>query len=164
MKYLDRIDTNTRGIRYDVTPLFADYAAFSALVKDLAAPFADVEIDVVAGIDALGFIVGTAVAMHLKKGVLAIRKKGKLPVSVNCVEFVDYTGQKKGLEMRSDALKPGMKVLLVDEWVETGAQMKAAIELVKMANGYVAGITTIRMQDNEMTHGLIQNYPTFAIK
>jgi len=62
MNYLTLIDTETLGLRYDVTPLFADYAAFTAVVDDLAAPFADVEIDLVAGIDALGDILGTAVS------------------------------------------------------------------------------------------------------
>lgn len=162
MHYLARIDTETSGSRYDVTPLFADYDAFSAVVNDLAAPFADAEIDLVAGIDALGFILGTAVALRLQKGFLAIRKGGKLPVEVNRVEFVDYTGRQKALEIRADALKAGMNVLLVDEWVETGAQMKAAIELVEMMDGRIAGIATINMDDNKTTRQLRQQYRVFA--
>ncbi len=162
MNYLALIDTETSGSRYDVTPLFADYAAFSAVVDDLAAPFVDVGIDLVAGIDALGFILGTAVALRLKKGFLAIRKGGKLPVKVNRVEFVDYTGQQKALEIRANALKAGMDVLLVDEWVETGAQVRAAVELVEMMHGRVAGIATINMDDNKMTRQLRQQYQVFA--
>jgi len=61
--YLRLIDTNTPGPRYDVTPLFADYEAFSFLVEDLLEGFIGVEFDCVVGIDALGFILGTAVAM-----------------------------------------------------------------------------------------------------
>lgn len=162
MNYLAKIDTNTSGPRYDVTPLFADYAAFSAVVDDLAAPFADVEIDLVAGIDALGFILGTAVALRLQKGFLAIRKRGKLPVKVNRVAFVDYSGQQKALEIRADALIAGMNVLLVDEWVETGAQVKAAVELVEMMDGRIAGIATINMDDNKTTRQLRQLYRVFA--
>jgi adenine phosphoribosyltransferase len=163
MNYLEQIDTNTSGLRYDVTPLFADYDAFSAVVNDLVAPFVDVEIDLVAGIDALGFILGTAVAMRLQKGFLAIRKGGKLPVKVNRVEFVDYTGQQKALEIRTNGLNPGTNVLLVDEWVETGAQLKAAIELVEMQNGRVAGIATINMDVNKTTQLLQQQYLVVAV-
>ncbi|MCP4426558.1 MAG: adenine phosphoribosyltransferase, partial [Chloroflexi bacterium] len=147
MNYLKRIDTNTSGQRYDATPLFANYAAFVAAVADLAAPFANESVDLVAGIDALGFILGTAVAAHLQKGFLAIRKKGKLPVAVHSVEFVDYSSQQKGLEIRTNAFPPGTNVLLVDEWIETGTQVKAAIELVGRMNGRIAGIATLNMDD-----------------
>ena len=162
MNYLALIDTETSGSRYDVTPLFADYAAFTAVVNDLAGPFMDEEVDLVAGIDALGFILGTAVALRLKKGFLAIRKGGKLPVEVNRVAFVDYTGRQKALEIRTDALKAGLNVLLVDEWVETGAQVKAAVELVEMMDGRIAGIAAINMDDNKATQQLRQQYPVIA--
>ncbi len=162
MNYLALIDTETSGLRCDVTPLFADYAAFAAVVNDLAAPFADAKIDLVAGIDALGFILGTAVALRLQKGFLAIRKGGKLPVEVNRVEFVDYTGRRKALEIRADALKAGTNVLLVDEWVETGAQVKAAVELVERMNGRIAGIAAINVDDNKVTQQLQQQYRVFA--
>ncbi len=75
-----RIDTHTQGPRCDVTALFADYEAFAALVEDLVIPFAHVELDYVAGIDALGFILGAAIALQLPRGFLPIRKGGKLPV------------------------------------------------------------------------------------
>lgn len=128
--YLRRIDTQTLGRRYDVTPLFADYESFAELVRDLAEPFQDASLDLVAGIDALGFILGAALALKLRKGFLPIRKGGKLPVPTDAVEFVDYSGERKALEVRRDALRPGMRVLVVDEWIETGAQVSAAIELI----------------------------------
>ena len=90
------INTQTDGPRCDVTPLFADPQAFAALVADLCAPFMEIDFDYVAGIDALGFILGTAMAMHLKKGFIPIRKGGKLPVAVSRAEFVDYSGQAEG--------------------------------------------------------------------
>jgi len=119
--YLRLIDTHTRGPRCEVTPLFADAAAFAALVSDLVAPFDAVKIDLVAGIDALGFILGTAIAIRLGKGFIPIRKGGKLPVQADRVDFVDFTGQSKSLELRAGAVQPGVKILLVDEWIETGA-------------------------------------------
>ncbi len=158
MYYLQLIDINTMGNRYDVTPLFADYEAFMALVMDLAAPFVDVDIDLVAGIDALGFVLATAVSNYLHKGILTIRKGGKLPVPTDRISFVDYSGEQKSLEIRADALNAGTKVLLVDEWIETGAQIRAAIRLIEGQNGRIAGIATINMDENKETLALREQY------
>ena len=161
--YLRLIDTQTEGSRNDVTPLFADAAAFSALVADLVAPFDTTEIDLVAGIDALGFILGTAVAIRLGKGFIPIRKGGKLPVLTDTVEFVDYTSEQKSLELRIGAIRPGAKVLLVDEWIETGAQVQAAVKLIERQGGVVAGITTINIDENEATKSLQAKYRCHAV-
>ena len=83
--YLALIDHQTNGQRCDVTPLFADYAAFSALVDDLAALVEPLAFDVVAGIDALGFILGAALALRTHTGFVPIRKGGKLPVAVDAL-------------------------------------------------------------------------------
>jgi len=117
--YLALIDRKTSGNRCDVTPLFADYVAFSALVEPLA-------FEVVVGIDALGFILGAVLALRTHVGFVPVRKGGKLPGAVDSAECVDYTGQPKTLELRRDALEPGTRVLLVDEWIETGVQVGAA--------------------------------------
>ncbi len=161
--YLRLIDTHTRGPRCDVTPLFSDTAAFSALVSDLVAPFDAAEIDLVAGIDALGFILGTAIAIRLGRGFIPIRKGGKLPVQADRVDFVDYTGQSKSLELRAGAVQPEAKILLVDEWIETGAQVKAAAQLIARQGGILAGITSISMDLNEKTRPLLQTYHCHAI-
>lgn len=161
--YLQLIDTNTQGPRNDVTPLFADYEAFSSLVEDLIKLFVQVEFDYVIGIDALGFIVGTAIALRTKKGFVPIRKGGKLPVKTNAVDFVDYTGQRKSLELRIDAIAAETKVLIVDEWIETGAQVKAAIELVERQGGIVVGIATINIDDNADTRLIREKYQCHAL-
>ena len=161
--YLRLIDTRTRGRRYDVTPLFANPQAFSALVEDLIRPFAQVEFDCVAGIDALGFVLGTAIAVRLKKGFVPIRKGGKLPVQADTAEFVDYTGQGKSLELRTGAIHAGARVLVVDEWVETGAQIKAACELVEKQGGAVIGVATINMDDNPTTRMLREKYKCHTV-
>jgi adenine phosphoribosyltransferase len=146
-EYLKLIDTNTPGPRYDVTPLFADPLALSALCDDLVRPFEGQPIDYVMGIDALGFILGTAIAVRLNRGFIPLRKSGKLPVPTIGRWFVDYTGQTKALELRRDAIQPGSRVLIVDEWVETGAQMQAAVELVEQVGGIVIGIAAIQMDE-----------------
>jgi adenine phosphoribosyltransferase len=156
--YLRLIDTHTAGPRYDVTPLFSDYEAFAALAEELARPFVGAACDYVAGIDALGFILGTAVALRLQKGFVPIRKGGKLPVAVQRVAFVDYSGETKSLEMRHDALPPGQKVLLVDEWVETGAQMGAAAQLIEGLGCVIIGLAAINIDDNAATSWLRERY------
>jgi adenine phosphoribosyltransferase len=157
------IDVNTEGPRYDVTPLFADFESFSALVEDLLAQFNTIEFDYVAGIDALGFILGTALSFRALKGFIPIRKGGKLPVETLSVDFVDYSGQEKSLEMRVDAIKPGARVLLVDEWIETGAQVNAAIELIESLKGIVIGVATINIDENKETEKLKKKYKCYAV-
>jgi adenine phosphoribosyltransferase len=157
-KYLDLIDVHTLGQRNDVTPLFADPQAFSDLVTDLVAPFSPAEIDLVAGIDALGFILGAAIAIRLGKGFVPVRKGDKLPVRVDKAFFVDYTGQSKSLELRSGCLQPGARVLLVDEWIETGAQVRAAAGLIEHQGGIVVGIAAINIDINDRTQPLLEKY------
>jgi adenine phosphoribosyltransferase len=161
-RYLKLIDTTTSG-RYDVTPLFADHAAFTALVADLAAPFAGSQVAYVAGIDALGFILGTAVALQLGVGFVPIRKGDKLPGAKRRAIFVDYTGQQKALELRADAVSSGARVLLVDEWIETGAQVRAAIELLEAQGAQLVGVATIAMDDNARTRELRSRYRCHAL-
>lgn len=161
--YRSLIDTRTQGPRNDVTPLFTDYAAFSALLDDLTAPFAAASYDLVAGIDALGFILGTAVAVRSRKGFLALRKGGKLPGKTDTAYFVDYSGHPKTLEMRLEAIPPGTRVLIVDEWIETGAQAKAAIELIERQGGVIVGVATIGMNNNADTRVLVEQYNAHAV-
>jgi adenine phosphoribosyltransferase len=149
--YLALIDRKTSGNRCDVTPLFADYVAFSALVEPLA-------FEVVVGIDALGFILGAVLALRTHVGFVPVRKGGKLPGAVDSAECVDYTGQPKTLELRRDALEPGTRVLLVDEWIETGAQAQAAIQLIEGQGGIIAGIASLHVDDNEQTEPLRARY------
>jgi len=160
-KYLHLIDTNTNGQRCDVTPLFANYDAFSALVDDILSAFSQNDFDYVAGIDALGFILGAAVSIRAEKGFIPIRKGGKLPVETRSVSFVDYSGTQKTLEIRVDVVFLGARVLLVDEWIETGTQVHAARELIESQQGIIAGIATIKMDDNKSTQILKEKYKCY---
>jgi len=162
-KYLHRIDRNTTGNRYDVTPLFSHHEDFNTLVDDLVTGFSGNSIDLVAGIDALGFILGTAIAQKLEVGILAVRKGGKLPVESDKTEFRDYTGQSKQLEIRRDILSQGSRVLIVDEWVETGAQVSAAIRLIERQGAVVAGIASKNMDDNEKTRLIGSKYNVYTV-
>lgn len=162
-EYLRLIDTNTGGPRYDVTPLFTDAEALQQLVRDLLQPFEADSFDYVAGIDALGFILGAAMALHARKGFIPIRKGGKLPGATRQIELVDYTRQKKTLEIRADALAGGGRVLLVDEWIETGAQITAAIQLLEGQGATIIGIATINLDDSPQAEWLRHRYPCHSL-
>lgn len=160
--YLRLISTGTAGVRCDVTPLFGDYTAFSALVNDIGSHFDAGTFGLVAGIDALGFILGAALAIRAEKGFVPIRKGGKLPVEVDTTWFVDYTGLRKSLELRKGAIEPGTRVLVVDEWIETGAQVEAAISLITGQEGVIAGVATINMDDNAFTRPIRAKYDCYS--
>lgn len=161
--YLRLIDRQTTGNRCDVTPLFADASAFATLLGDLSSQLDQTPFDAIAALDALGFILGAGLAVTLQKGLITMRKGGKLPVQTAVAEFVDYTGTHKSLEIRPDAIRPGMRLLLVDEWVETGAQIQAAISLIERCNGKVVGIASINI-DPEARRGLeARGFKYFAV-
>ena len=156
--YLRLIEEGRPGTRCDVTPIFAGADAFRALVDDLCSAAKAFPHDYVAGIDALGFILGSAIAIREGKGFIAVRKGGKLPVPANSREFVDYTNERKSLELRENAFPAGSRLLLVDEWIETGAQVRAAIDLIEGQSGIVAAIACINCDHNEATASLRAKY------
>jgi adenine phosphoribosyltransferase len=156
--YFHLIDTSGVG-RYDVTPLFANYDAFSALLDDLLAACADLTFDLIVGIDALGFILGAGLALRAGAGFVPARKGGKLPVPADTESCTDYSGDRKSLELRYDAIVPGARALVVDEWIETGAQVSAAIALIERQGGVIAGVATIHMDDCERTRELARRFP-----
>lgn len=106
---------------------------------------------------------GAAVAIRAEKGFIPIRKGGKLPVETRSISFVDYSGVQKSLEIRVDAALLGARVLLVDEWIETGTQVHAAVELIEFQQGIIAGIATIKMDDNESTQILKKKYKCYQV-
>ena len=163
MDYLALIDRSKLHYkRSDVTPIFADPAAFRALVEDLVAPWSAApegeRVERVVGTDALGFVVGTALALRLGVGFVPVRKGGKLPVRNERVAFRDYSGQEKAFELRAEPWPRGTRVLLTDEWIETGATAAAAVELIERAGGVVVGIAAIAFRKNERTAPLWAKY------
>ena len=154
--YLALMAPNTRGEKFawlDPTSIYINAAAFSDLLDDLTEPLAGQRIDVVAGLDAMGFVLGAGIAARLGVGFLPIRKAGKLCVDTDRVEFSNYSGRTQGMEMRTPAFAPGTRVLLVDQWVETGGTMDGAIRLVGRQGGEVAGIVAIAIETNARTQG-----------
>jgi adenine phosphoribosyltransferase len=127
------------GITFrDITPLLHDANAFRASVVSLGDHFADQEVDLIAAVEARGFLFGAPLATLLGVGLVPIRKPGKLPHSTVAVEYELEYGKDR-LEMHSDAFKPGERVLLVDDVLATGGTMKACCELVQNAGAHIVG-------------------------
>ena len=118
----------------DVTPLLLDPAALRAAVEAVAAPFRDARVDRVLGIESRGFLLGPAVALHLGAGFGLVRKGGKLPWNTHRVEYTLEYGS-DAVEMHTDAVEPGQRVLVVDDVLATGGTAKAAASLVKNLGG-----------------------------
>jgi adenine phosphoribosyltransferase len=129
--------------RCDLSSLLADARAFRTLVEQLAAPFAAERVTHVAGIDAMGFILGGAVAVELGAGFVPLRKPGKAAWEVRSVQFSDYSGIPKSLELVVDILRSDSRVLIVDDWAETGAQLRAASELCSSTGATVVGAAVL---------------------
>ena len=122
----------------DVAPLLADAAAFRALVDDIAGRHAG-RVDVVAGIEARGFIFGAPVALALGVGFVPIRKAGKLPGDTIASTYSLEYGSAE-VEVQSDAFSPGSRVLLVDDVLATGGTAAAACELIERAGAVVTAL------------------------
>ncbi|MEM9145028.1 MAG: phosphoribosyltransferase family protein [Pseudomonadota bacterium] len=152
--YLRLMAPNTKGSQFawlDPTSIYINAAAMIDLLDDLQADLSDVEADVVGGLDAMGFVLGAALAARLGIGFLPIRKAGKLCVETDLVSFTNYSGCTQDMEMRQPAFAPGTRVLLVDQWIETGGTMDGAVRLVARQQGQVAGLVAIAIEENART-------------
>lgn len=126
------------GIQFrDITTLLADARAFRRAVDELVQPFAGLKIDKVAGVEARGFILGGAVAHQLSAGFVPLRKKGKLPHRTRSVAYALEYGS-DALEVHLDAVRPGERVMLVDDLIATGGTALAALDLLRQGRAEVA--------------------------
>lgn len=161
--YLRLIDDRTGGPRSDVTPLFANAEAFRAVVDALLERTAPLNWNIVAGIDALGFALAGALAARKGCGLVAIRKQGKLPVQALRESYAHYTGGTEALELRDGLLTADDRVLIVDEWIETGATVNAAARLIERSRAQVAGIATLHC-DLTPQHPVFNGTPVVALR
>lgn len=163
--YLQLMAPNTKGAEFawlDPTSIYINGAAFNDLLDDLLADLEGIEPDVVAGLDAMGFVLGAAIAARLGTGFLPIRKAGKLCVETDSAPFTNYSGRTQRMEMRLPAFAPGTRVLLVDQWVETGGTMEGAITLVEQQGGAVAGILAIAIEETARANALRARFPAVS--
>src|SRR5438309_1446435 len=120
----------------DITPLLAHPAAFRAAIDRLAGAFAGRSIDVIAAAEARGFLFGAPLALDLNVPFVPIRKPGKLPYATIALEYQLEYGTDR-LEVHTDALAPGLRVLLLDDVLATGGTMRACCDLVESTGAQV---------------------------
>jgi len=124
----------------DITTLLKDGDSFKAAVDGMLERIGKREIDVVVGMESRGFIFGAPIAYKLGVGFVPVRKLGKLPADVVSVEY-DLEYGSTTLEMHRDSIKPGAKVLIVDDLLATGGTVAGTIELVRQLKGEIVALT-----------------------
>jgi adenine phosphoribosyltransferase len=136
-------DFPKKGIVFkDITPMLGDAEALVEAADAMAEPFRDKGVDLVAGIESRGFIFGTMIAERLNAGFIPIRKPGKLPhEKIGRTYGLEYGTAT--IEIHTDSLKPGQKILMVDDLLATGGTMDAACQLVSHLGGEIVGCTFV---------------------
>jgi adenine phosphoribosyltransferase len=123
----------------DITPLLRDPGALRQAVERMSEPWQGRGVELVAAMEARGFMFGAAMAIRLGAGFVPVRKAGKLPWRTRSVAYtLEYRGDV--LHVHEDAVSPGQRVLVVDDVVATGGTAKAVVELVDQLGGVVAGV------------------------
>jgi len=163
-KYIRDIpDFPKPGILFrDITTLLQDKKAFKAAVDSLSSRYKGKKIDLVAAVEARGFILGGAIANKLGVGFVPIRKKGKLPGKTNAITY-DLEYGTDTLEMHHDAIKMNDRVLIVDDLLATGGTAKAVTELIKQFNGKIAGIAFLIELTDLKGRNKLTGYPVYSL-
>jgi adenine phosphoribosyltransferase len=124
---------------YDVTTLLRDPEGFRLVIDTMSAPYRGRAIDQVVGIESRGFILGSAVADRIGAGFVPVRKLGRLPAETIRASY-DLEYGSDSLEMHRDAIRPGERVLIVDDLLATGGTARATVNLVKQIGGQVEAV------------------------
>ena len=124
----------------DITPVLGDPELLQLSIDQMAATADGLEIDKVVGIDARGFIFAPPIALKYKAGFVPVRKKGKLPWNTKSICYALEYGENE-IEIHEDAVKPGDKVLLIDDLLATGGTASAAVKLLKQLGAEVVCVT-----------------------
>lgn len=139
-KIRDIKDFPTEGILFkDITTLLKDAPAFRSVVDKLAERYQRERVEVVVGVESRGFVFGGAIAHQLRAGFVPVRKLGKLPGKTIEVEYELEYGR-DALAMHEDAIRPGQRVLAVDDLLATGGTMAATLRLIEQLRGHVVGV------------------------
>jgi adenine phosphoribosyltransferase len=133
-------DFPVQGILFrDITPLLKDAAALRASVEAMTEPWLGRGVDLVAAMEARGFMFGAAMALRLDAGFVPVRKEGKLPWKTRSIDYtLEY--REDILHIHEDAVSPGQRVLVVDDLIATGGTAAAVVGLVEQLGGEVVGV------------------------
>ncbi len=136
-------DFPQKGVVFkDITPLLADENAFSSVIDLIVVHYGRGNVDKVVGIEARGFILASPIAYHFGAGFVPVRKQGKLPWETETAEYSLEYGTAV-LEIHKDSIRPGERVLIVDDVLATGGTAKATAGLVERLSGKVVGIACL---------------------
>ena len=124
---------------YDITTLLKDADAYREAIDLMLEPYRDAGIEVVVGMESRGFIFSAPLAYLLSAGLIPVRKLGKLPAETLTVEYALEYGSNT-LEIHRDAIRPGQKVLIVDDLLATGGTVRGTIDLVTRLGGDIVGL------------------------
>jgi adenine phosphoribosyltransferase len=162
-KIRDIKDFPTEGVLYkDITTLLKDAPAFRWVIDHLASKYQEAAVEVVVAVESRGFIFGGALAHQLQAGFVPVRKLGKLPGKTIEVEYELEYGR-DALAIHEDAIKPGQKVLAVDDLLATGGTMAASLRLIEQLGGQVVGVAFLI--ELAFLHGRekLKQYPLHAL-
>jgi adenine phosphoribosyltransferase len=163
-KYIaDVKDFPIEGILFrDVTPLIQDGEAFDSVCNDFAEFAKEVDADIIVGPEARGFIFGCPVACKLKKGFVPIRKPNKLPRETVSMSY-DLEYGSNVLSIHKDSIKPGQRVLIVDDLLATGGTTVTAAKLIESLGGVVAGFAFLVELTDLKGRDLIKDYKVLSL-
>lgn len=146
----------------DITTLLKDKNAFKDAVNALVNKYKNKKIDVVVAVEARGFVLGGTIAYKLGAGFIPVRKKGKLPWKTHAVTYSLEYGTDT-LEMHTDAIRPGDRVLIVDDLIATGGTVKAVADLVKNLKGKIVGIAFLIELSELAGRKQLKGYPVYSL-
>ena len=162
-KIRDIPDFPEAGIIFrDITPLVADPAAMQLSVYQLLQPFLGETINAVAGMEARGFIFGSLAAWELGVGFIPLRKPGKLPYDVQSASYTLEYGT-AALEVHTDAVNPGDRILLIDDLIATGGTARASCQLVEKLGGEIAACAFVIELDALNGREKLSNYRVHSL-
>lgn len=151
------------GVQFkDITPMLQDAAALHQVIDELAERYVGKRIDIIAGVESRGFIFAAPLAYQLGAGMVPIRKPGKLPADTIEIQYRLEYGTST-LQIHRDAIRPGARVLLIDDLLATGGTIAAASRLIKTLGGEIVELAFVI--ELEFLHGraALAGYPVYSM-
>lgn len=146
----------------DITTLLRDANSFKSAIDLIGQKYIDKKVDLVAGIEARGFIIGAALAYKLGAGIVIIRKPGKLPHKTHRISYQLEYGTDE-LEIHSDSVDKGQRVLIVDDLLATGGTVGAVINLLKKLDGNIVGLAFLVELTSLQGRQKLNDYDIFSL-